>query len=61
MDMNLMELRSHLRTVGAAIAVKNTRLTTTELFTSCGASTPYPYDLFTSSIPLCLFPHCLTM
>ena len=41
MDMTLMELRRHLRTAGDAIAVRNTRLTTPELFASCGTSTPY--------------------
>ena len=41
MDMNLMQLRQHLRSAGDAIDVKNTRITTSELMASCGASTPY--------------------
>ena len=36
-----MELRTHLRTAGEALAVKNTRMTTDELLASCGESTPY--------------------
>ena len=41
MDMKLMEIRTHLRAAGEALAVKNTRITTDELLASCGESTPY--------------------
>ena len=36
-----MELRTHLRTAGEALAVKNTPMTTAELLASYNEATPY--------------------